>query len=146
MTNPLPRVIAATLLAFLGVSVLGLVVTIAIIGFPNDPAKIATFQSRAVPYLPMIDLVVGAVVLFACGWWAGRPFARPLALRTGLAVVLLYIAAELIIAALRSGLGRIEWQPTLIADAVKIAAALIGAALAAQSGSAVPSKSTADIE
>jgi len=130
MNKLLPRALVATLIAFLGVSVLGLVAVIALIGFPSDPAKIATFQSRAAPFMPTLDLIVGGIVLFASGWWAGRPFARSLAVRAGLIVGVGYVAVELLIAVLRSGANGIDWQSSLLSYAVKIVAALIGAALA----------------
>ncbi|MBA2920749.1 hypothetical protein GON01_07015 [Sphingomonas sp. MAH-20] len=130
MTQLLPRALVAILLALLGVSIMSLVVIVALVGFPSDPAKLATFQMRAAPFTPQVDLIIGGLVLLACGWWAGRPFARPLALRAGLAVGLGYIAVEVAIAVLRSGLVAIDWQPTLISFTVKIVAALAGGWLA----------------
>jgi hypothetical protein len=130
MTQLPPRALVAILLALLGVSIMSLVVIVALVGFPSDPAKLATFQMRAAPFTPQVDLIIGGLVLLACGWWAGRPFARPLALRAGLAVGLGYIAVEVAIAVLRSGLIAIDWQPTLISFAVKTVAALAGGWLA----------------
>jgi hypothetical protein len=144
MTQVLPRALVATLLALVGVAVLSLIAIIILVGFPGNPAELATFQVRAAPYTPQVDLIVGGIVLLACGWWAARPFSRLLALRAGLAVAVGYIVVELVIAVLRSGFGAIDWQPTLVSYAVKIGAALIGGWLASRS--AVPDPVAPDTE
>jgi hypothetical protein len=124
------------LLALVLTGVLSAIALLIVVGVPDPKAGAAAsdFVAQAAPMARTVDMIVGAVVMLLLGWLAARPFAGRDALLAGALVAIFYLVLDFAVIAFSGGLPTIDYGAVLTSHAVKIAAALLGGAIASRSG------------
>lgn len=130
MTNPFVRAALFAVLAMILLAVLSVFVFLFLIGMPKDANALASFQSEAALRAPMVDLVLGGLIMLACGWWAARPFAGGDALQVAALMAVVYIVIDVGIVLLFGDVVAMAIGTTGLSYAVKTVAALIGGFIA----------------
>lgn len=136
MTNPIVRAVAFAVLAMILLAVLSVILFLVVLGAPGGPNALATFQAEAARMAPKVDLILGGLIMLACGWLAARPFTGAAALRTALFMAIAYIAIDALIVVLFGGTSAMSIDTTGLSYAVKTVAALIGGFVASRSPAA----------
>lgn len=136
MTNPFVRAALFAVLAMILLAVLSVFVFLILIGMPKDANALASFQSEAVARAPMVDLVLGGIIMLVCGWLAARPFSGSDALQVAALMAVFYIVIDVGIVLLFGDVGAMAIGTTGLSYAVKTVAALIGGFVAGRTPAA----------
>lgn len=136
MTHPFIRAAAFAVLAMILLAVLSVVVFLFLIGMPKDANALAAFQAEAAARAPMVDLILGGLIMLGCGWLAARPYAGNDALQIAALMALFYIVIDVAIILMFGDVTAMAVGTTGLSYAVKTVAALIGGFLASRTPAA----------
>ncbi|MBS0504289.1 MAG: hypothetical protein JSS55_10910 [Proteobacteria bacterium] len=131
MTHPFIRAAAFAVLAMILLAVLSVVVFLFLIGMPKDANALAAFQAEAAARAPMVDLILGGLIMLGCGWLAARPSGSD-ALQVAALMALFYIVIDVAIILMFGDVTAMAVGTTGLSYAVKTVAALIGGFLASR--------------
>lgn len=137
MQRLIPRAIVGAIVALILFLVVGGIVLVVHSGMPKPGAESAVIE-KAAAVAPTVDLVLGIIILFLAGWWAGKPFAVRRALGCAGLLGLIFIVLNLAIDFSYGGNAGNVWTELVLPCVAKLIAALAGGLLGARRGRAEP--------